>query len=524
MQRWIALSITVGLVLAGPAYAEDKGHGGGAHGGHAVDVSQVLVGESTEYKPLVNFEFRGMKLSAPLSIAGRVEGLNSFPVDSAGTDLETGVASDLQVRLGLTFNTAKALAPFNLAVFYEHDVLTGPVAGDPVIAGEGYPNSHHVGHQLRKAYIRASMGRMLHLQGGLMTSHWGLGLVANDGAHGWHPGTAHFADPRGGDRTARLMLATGPMTPLGVVFAFGHDWVQGDDVMLDGDKAHQFIAALSLGKGRSAEMGFYGVYRIQEAEDGDKTTVAALDWYGRTSHKIGSSLKLSVEVESVVIIGTTELGSSPQYPEHDVLQVGLAARVSLDAGKLGGVLDILYASGDANLDDPQQNAFKPDPNYELSLFAYRYVMAGLTARSVHTAFDKKVTGYPNEDLDRLPTRESSSNTIAFFPRAWWRPLTGLEVYGGPLFAFTAVPLVDPFHSKTADGAGGSPRNAFKASPGSYLGTELNVGARYRMLVSGTELAAGVEGGVFLPGNALEMADGSAMDPIGGGRLVFQYRF
>ena len=522
MQRWIAFMIITALALARPVYAEDKGHGGGqGHG--AVDVSKVLVGEATEYKPLVAFEFTGMKLSAPLSIAGRIEGLNNFPVDSAGTDLETGVAGDLQVRLGLRFNTAKALAPFNVAVEYEHDVLTGPIAGDPVIAGVGYPNSHHVDHQLRKAYMRASVGRMLHLQGGLMTSHWGLGLLANDGNHGWHPGSAHFADPRGGDRTARLMLATGPMTPLGVVLAFGHDWVQGDDVMLDGDEAHQFIAALSLGKGRSTSMGFYGVYRIQRAEDGDRTKVAALDWYGRSSHKLGS-MTLTVEVESAVIIGTTELGSTPQYPEHDVLQVGLAARVGLDAGKLGGVLDFLYASGDANLGDAQQNAFKPDPNFELSLFAYRYVMAGLTARSVHTAFDKKITGYPNEDLDRFPTRESASNTIAVFPRAWWRPLTGLEVYGGPLFAFTAVPLVDPFHSKTAADSGGAARNAFKAAPGNYLGTELNVGARYRLLMSGTELTAGIEGGVFLPGDALEMADGSAMDPIGGGRVVARYRF
>jgi len=519
VRRWIALSIAAGLALAGPAYAEDKGHGGG----HGVDVSQVLVGEATEYKPLVEYEFKGMKLSVPLSIAGRVEGLNSFPVDSKGTDLETGVAGDMQVRLGLSFNTVKALAPFNIGVYYEHDVLTGPIAGDPVIAGTGYPNSHHVEHQLRKAYMRASMGNFLHLQGGLMTSHWGLGLLANDGAHGWHPGSAHFADPRGGDRTARLMLATGPMTPLGVVFAFGHDWVQGDDVMLDGDEAHQFIAAISLGKGRSTSMGFYGVYRIQKAEDGDETRVAALDWYGKTSHKLGC-MTLTVEVESAVIIGSTELGSTPEFPEHDVLQIGLAARAALSATKWGAVLDFLYASGDANFGDAQQNAFKPDPNYELSLFAYRYVLAGLTARAAHTAFNKDITGYANEDLNRLPTRESASNTIAIFPRAWWRPLTGLEVYGGPLFAFTAVPLADPFHSKTAADSGGAARNAFAAAPGSYLGTELNVGARYRLLMSGTELTAGIEGGVFLPGSALEMADGSAMDPIGGGRLVARYRF
>ena len=87
-----------------------------------------------------------------------------------------------------------------------------------------------------------------------------------------------------------------------------------------------------------------------------------------------------------------------------------------------------------------------------------------------------------------------------------------------------MPLADPFHSKTAADAGGAARNAFKAAPGNFLGTEINVGARYRLLMSGTELTAGIEGGVFIPGDALEMADGSSMDPIGGGRLVVRYRF
>ena len=518
MQRWTFLFVAAVLALAGPALAED------GHGGHGVDVSKVLVGEATSYKPLVNYDFKGMHIEAPFSVAGRIEGLNSFPVDRDATALETGVAGDVQVRVGLKFNTGKKLAPFSLGVEYEHDVLTGPVAGKPELDGAGYPNSHHVEHQLRKAYLRASMGRVLHLQGGLMTSHWGLGLLSNDGAHGWHPGSAHFADPRGGDRVARLMLAAGPVGGTGLVFAFGHDWVLGDDVLLEGDEAHQFVAAVKLGVGHPTNVGFYGVYRIQETEGGKKTTVAVLDFHGKTSHKLGSHFKLSLEVEGAIIIGTTELGPTIDFAEHDVLQGAVALRAGLASTRWGVVLDTLFSSGDAAFDDSQQNAFKPDPNYELSLFAYRYVTTGLAARATHTAYDKNISGYPNADLERLATRESATNTIAIFPRAWWRPLRGLEVYGGPLVAFTAVPLADPFHTKTAPDAGGIARNSFAQKPGSYLGTELNVGARYQLLISGTELMAGVEGGVFLPGDALEMADGTSMDPVGGGRVVLRYRF
>ena len=345
----------LGLLVAAPAHASDEEPPEG--------ISQVLAGSSTHYTPLTSFEFKGMKLTAPISLAARVEGLNSFPVDSKGTALQTGVAADMQVRIGLTFNTSRALAPFNLAVEYEHDVLTGPVAGEPSIAGQGYPNSHHLEQQLRKASLRASLGYMIHLQGGLMTSHWGLGLLANDGSHGWHPGSAHFADPRGGDRVARLMLATGPLGRLGVVVAFGHDWVMGDDVLLENDSARQFVAAATIGKGHPTSLGFYGAYRTQEAGDGDRTTVTVLDLYGRTSHTLGHHLKLTVEAEAAVIVGQTDLGSSTNYPQKDVLQLGMALRASLDAGKLGGVLDVLFASGDANFDDSQVNGFKTDPNY-----------------------------------------------------------------------------------------------------------------------------------------------------------------
>ena len=248
--------------------------------------------------------------------------------------------------------------------------------------------------------------------------------------------------------------------------------------------------------------------------------MAAFDLYGRTSHRLGKRLQLTVELESALIIGETDLGSSPEFPQKDVLQLGVALRAGLSAGSLGGVLDVLFASGDSNYDDGDQNNFKPDPNFEMGLLLYRQVLAGQTGRAPFTASDPELVGRPNEDLERFPTRGSATNTVALFPRAWWRPLAGLEVHGGPLVAFTPVSNADPLNSRVA---GGVPRTALDGDPGGYLGTELDVGVRYQALLGGTLLMAGLEGGVLFPGSALAAADGSTLDPIYGGRFLLAYQ-
>jgi hypothetical protein len=354
-----------------------------------------------------------------------------------------------------------------------------------------------------------------------MTSYWGMGLVANDGAHGWAPGNAAFADPRGGDRVLRVMLASGPLTRFGITAAAGFDWVQGDDAMIEDDSARQGVAAVTVGAGHPHSAGVYGVYRRQTSPAGDRLTVGVVDVYGRTSHALPAGLSLAAEAEAALITGQTTLAATVDYPEQNVLQLGAALRVALSHKRLGGVLEILYAAGDASADDDQQNAFKPDPNFEMGLLLFRHVLAGHTGRAVATAGDPEITGVPSQGLERFPTRGSASNTVALFPRGWWRPLDGLEIYAGPLFAFTVTESADPFNTRLA---GGVARNALDGAPGRYLGTELDGGVRFRALLFGTELTVGAEGGVLLPGSALAQADGSAMSPVVGGRFLLDYRF
>jgi len=354
-----------------------------------------------------------------------------------------------------------------------------------------------------------------------MTSHWGMGLLANDGTQGWAPGNAQFNDPRGGDRVIRGMIASGPHGRRSKWFAaLAFDSLLQDDIMYEGDTGTQLVGALVYGREQPNTFGAYFVRRNQRATSGRDTEVYVFDATGKATLELTESTKLILEGELAMIFGTTELGPTVDFPEHKVRQLGASARATLDAGDFGGVVDFLFTSGDGDLDDDTQSGFKVDPNYSMGLLLYRQVIAGQTGRAPVNAGNPDIVGLPPDDVDRFATRGTLSGTLAFFPRAYYRPLDGLEVYGGPLFAFASQPLADPFNTRLA---GGSPRNALNGAPGGYLGTEIDVGLRFRAILLGSELTAGLEGGVLLPGSAFTTADGGKLDTVMGGRAMLRYQ-
>ena len=58
---------------------------------------------------------------------------------------------------------------------------------------------------------------------------------------------------------------------------------------------------------------------------------------------------------------------------------------------------------------------------------------------------------------------------------------------------------------------------------SYLGTELDLGLRYRTIVGGTQLTVGFEGGVFMPGSAYTEGEDTQLDRVFGGRAMVAYK-
>ncbi|MCK6549838.1 alginate export family protein [Myxococcota bacterium] len=470
------------------------------------------------YVPYLHHETPGgMILELPLSLATRFEDISRYTLDAEGTETAASAMNN-QLRVGARFDSKRALVPFLFLAEYEHDLATGTAVGEPDVDGVGLPNHDATTQQLRKLWGRASLGPYLHLGGGAMTSHFGLGLVANDGAHGWTPKSARFIDPRGGDRVLRGFVASGPVTESKLFASVAFDRVLGDDVLLD-DDATQLTAAFVVGRNEPTWIGVYGAYRMQESDAGRRTRAAVVDLSGRTELDVPGGT-LVVEGELALVFGSTELAGSPDHPEHDLMQQGLALRAAYDAGAWGATADYLFASGDGDLDDGAQRAFKVDPNYSLGVLLFPHLVAAQTGRAPIRAANPEISGYPPDDVDRFATRGSISNAHAFAPRAFYRPITGLELYGGPLFAFTAAPFLDPFETRIT---GGTPRNAYGAKPGRWLGTELDVGVRWQAILGGTELTLGAEGAVLFPGSAFDAAAGGRIDPVTGARLLASFR-
>ncbi len=469
----------------------------------------------------------GVRLEVTGHVDGRLEQVGGYEIDRLGTEYDPGLGASTLVRLGVRFDTRRTLAPIALGAELEADAITGWLTDAPGVDGQDMPRAMRDHAELRKAYGRLSLGHWVHLMGGAMTSQWGMGLLANDGATFWEPGSARFASPQSGDRVLRGTAIVLPWHQQGLGALFAVDRVIDDNITFDGDEATQMVAAAFYGmdlsrpdRKKDTFGGVYVVRRQQEARDGDRIEVTVVDATGQHTLKLSETAKLKLEAEAALVVGETTLSASADFPTKDVLQLGWAARGTLDMGRWGAVLDLLYASGDRNFDDREQRAFKANRNYELGFLLYRHVLAAHTGRARVTAHDLELVGVPPEDVERVATRGGASNTFAAFPRVWWRATPHLELYGGPLVAFSAVEVADPFTTRLA---GGSPRNALDGSPGAYLGTEIDVGARYFRDVGDVQLHFGLEGGAFLPGSAFEDASGETLGAVLGARAMLEVR-
>lgn len=480
----------------------------------------VAFGSQQAYEPRFRYEPKGLVIQGDFLVGLRAEGVSTIPVDRDGSGYQAGAVLAPMLRAGLRLGSGTLFDKIKIHAEYEHDLPTGYWRSDTPIEGQEMPGSAPIDHQLRKLFLRVSIGPYLHAGGGFMTNHFGLGLLANDGAQSsWAPGSARFADNRGGDRVLRGFIGTGPLTDAAATVTFAIDKVEGDDVLLPGDEAIQLIGTASVGYGKPWGAGIFVVHRQIQAQTGERTDATVFDLAARYGRAVGA-WSLSLDSEVAFIVGHTELGPTPEIPVHRLRQLGGVVRAAARTQMAGGVLDVLFASGDTNPDDALQGTFKADPNFETGLLLYRQVLAAQSGRAPVTASNPDLVGVPSPGLERIPTRGSPASTVALFPRAYVRPVTGLEVYGGVLLAWSQAPLMDPLNTRFA---GGAPRNALDGKPGNWLGAELDLGARQRILLGGSELTVGVEGAVLLPGDAFTDAAGNTMGPVLGGRALFNYR-
>jgi hypothetical protein len=364
---------------------------------------------------------------------------------------------------------------------------------------------------------------------GHQTSHWGMGLLANDGDH-----ATLFGDYRRGTIVERLLFATRPGGKnSATLIALAGDVVFDDPLaqLLDGDRALQAVAALRYEQ-PNWNIGVYGVLRHQERDSDssgpltpftEELTVGVADVAASFHAPLPDhDGYLFGEAEAVLIRGTTTLSRTIDQTatgdEEDVLTFGGAAKLGFvttattDTGRRFGRLVVSaeygYASGDADPYDGTLRRFSFDQNHNVGLVLFDHVMAWKTARAATIAQDPDIVNRPAPGLDLFPSEGSISGATYVNPTVVVRPLHWLDLKGGVVIAQTTADLVSPFQAGAlgnyANYEGGDERNH-------DLGVELDAGVDVRLPLSNHLVVnGGVDAGVFLPGGAFENAAGEGM--------------
>lgn len=430
--------------------------------------------------------------------------VTAFATDAGGAPSPDTIQAYGRLRLsvGLDSGASKAVT---VKGGFAAEVASGSWGDGPTLFADRAPGSDLAKSLPAEGWLGLARGQLGEVRAGLMASHWGLGLLANDGKPqdlGW------FTVPRIGDRVMRGALVLTPWrgqdTPLaGLVLSVAYDEVFADELKLQGDEAQQAVAAVRWFTAVDRWVGFYFAGRTQTHTSGRKLDANAFDLAADFLFTPGFG-SLRLQGEAVLLTGTTTLAPSPDFPEHAIEQAALMVRATAKgtAGWLAE-LDGGWFSGDTSLDDGKIQGFRADPNFQMGMLLFPQVLAWQSGRARLGASDPNLVGRPADDLERLATGGSVGSAIAVFPKVGWRVCSGFEVYAGALLALSPTPLTDPRASRTE--GGGDPRNFLgKVPDGSYLGTELAGGLRMHFaaprragrLVVGAEVARLLPGGVL----------------------------
>lgn len=458
-----------------------------------------------------------VKVAASLRLAQTMS--STIVLDELGTS-ERLTPFEMRVRLG------PELKFHDLSLISEFDLATGAVFGTPdsTVVASRVPTPGFKPAELRQLFLQyrwATGAARL----GVQTSNFGLGMLANAGAK--DPEAGDFGIQHGGSVVARAAVLGRPLFSWGgawravePVAAFDLVVHDGTADLLAGDRALQGILGLRFNVDDDHQFGLTAIYRNQRRDNaapGERSTDAFVgDLFGKWTVLKTDDSALTLAGELAAITGTTTNSRSDNAEVLAVRQLGMVAKVNYRQGRFSVLFDGGFASGDHNPYDATISSFRFDANYKVGLILFDQVLGYQTARSGWRAADPLLTGVAPEGVDLLPSAGAVTGAWYLFPRAKYGFADWIDVYGGPLFAFTTAQLTDPFNTRIN---GGSPMNYLGAAPGNYLGTELDLGVSVRgSPTSYLNVSATLEGGVLLPGDAFKTASGANMGAVGVGRL------
>ena len=259
-----------------------------------------------------------------------------------------------------------------------------PVAlSGSVIPGSDYKESMFIRRawvELYTPYVDLKVGRM--------ASHWGMGLLANDGS---------CDNCNYGDIVDRVMLSTSRLDPVRISLAVD---MRSEGFINRDDDTHSLL----LSGGYMSEVHKIGGYVRWTRQPSNKFNVLHGDFWGAT--RLGP---LSLELEALILWGQaedTELG----VENLEILAGGGAfdAKLSINPWEVGFQIGI--ASGDGNGQDNEWHTLTMDRDHDVALLMFEQPMPVFAMGEA--ANDEN----QNIDSSRQITGEGVSNAFYLRPR------------------------------------------------------------------------------------------------------------
>jgi len=423
--------------------------------------------------------------TAPLKTWGEsrtlFSNLSDYPVDAEGTFVGQPFSVHQRIRTGASYTFA------GMEFSTEWDVLTGQIAGDTweidTAADERRRDALTALSLQGIAPRRASVKGLSPLgqwEAGLVNSHFGLGMVANDGNQDALFGRSDF-----GDRVFRVRNTTQPFDGDGVLMPVyltaAIDRVFADDMarMSEGQVAWQGILS-ALYAVDDFSTGTYMVYRNQKepVSEGelDRTTHAALlDGFLSIPLALGSNgWRMQVETEMAGIIGNTNRATSASSPDRvRINSGGAAARIQVQTPRDTTRLHLRggFASGDADPDDGLSTTFTMDRDFDAGMVLFDELLGSIDAATHVLLSDPEHAGSPPDGVDTVLSEGAVRAALYAQPAIEYRPIEMIGLRAGAVLAWSTSPYRQAFYSHRA---GGVPYNHHNQPAGDYeLGKEAN---------------------------------------------------
>ncbi|HJN76602.1 MAG TPA: hypothetical protein QGF58_21915 [Myxococcota bacterium] len=377
-----------------------------------------------------------------------------FAVDSDGTMVDQGPVLDSRLRMG----GSMAMGGSTLDV--ELDLLDAQIAGD--VWGLSPDDERRRADKgvmtpdaftLRQAKVSGLMGPAM-LTAGFTTSHWGLGMLSNDGAQ-----DPTFGRNDLGDRVFRVSAATRlPLAPAPLVLFVAGDRVLADDLARfdEGQAAYQGTLAAVLGDRDATHAGVYTVYRSQrELDPRRRTQVGVLDVTGAHVMPVGP-IDLRVAGEAAGVLGQTSRSLSYNAREQLLVRsAGATGVVAADADFFELQLRSGWASGDGDPYDEQTNDFGFDRNFDVGMVMFDEFQGGLENGAYLQLTDPHNTGKPPDGIEALLSEGAFKRATFVQPALTVHPKPWGSIRLGLTSAWQTAPIAQPFESHRA---GGVPTN------------------------------------------------------------------